>query len=207
VTNSGTGPTVGVVTMSDAVPTGLTATAISGTGWTCPTGTLTSPVTCTRSDALAAATSYPAITLTVNVAANAAASVTNTVTVTGGGELNTGNDTASDVTIIGSPSCTQPPSGLVSWWPLDGSGSDIADGNSGTVVGGQFVPAEVGSGFNSSQGIVSVPSAPNLNVSQFTLETWLRADNIPPPNMVVVWKGETGGGQDITAPYALLVSG
>ena len=55
---------------------------MSGTGWTC---TLTPSLGCTRSDALAAGASYPAITLTVSVAANAPASVTNTAAVTGGG--------------------------------------------------------------------------------------------------------------------------
>src|SRR5207247_8502394 len=39
-------------------------------------------------------------TLTVNVANNAAASITNTATVSGGGEINTSNDTANDVTTI-----------------------------------------------------------------------------------------------------------
>jgi hypothetical protein len=78
------------------VPAGLTPTAISGTGWTCtqPAGP------CTRSDALNASASYPAITLTVNVASNAPSSVTNTATVAGGGEINTGNDTATDPTNI-----------------------------------------------------------------------------------------------------------
>jgi uncharacterized repeat protein (TIGR01451 family) len=94
--NIGTGPTSGTVTVTDTLPSGLTATAISGTGWSCTLGTLT----CTRSDALAAGSSYPAITLTVNVASNAAASVTNTATVSGGGETNTGNDSANDTTTI-----------------------------------------------------------------------------------------------------------
>jgi hypothetical protein len=96
VTNSGGAATSGTVTVSDTIPAGLTATAISGTGWSCtqPAGP------CTRSDALNAGASYPAITLTVNVAGNAPASVTNTATVSGGGEVNTGNDTASDPTII-----------------------------------------------------------------------------------------------------------
>jgi hypothetical protein len=49
---------------------------------------------------LAAAARYPAITLTVNVANNAPASVTNTATVAGGGESNTANNTANDVTTI-----------------------------------------------------------------------------------------------------------
>jgi hypothetical protein len=73
----------------------LTATAIGGTGWGCTLATLT----CTRSDALAAGGSYP-LTLTVTVAGNAAASVTNGVTVSGGGESNTANDTAADLTTI-----------------------------------------------------------------------------------------------------------
>src|ERR1043166_1686370 len=95
-TNSGFATTTGTVTVVDTLPAGLTATAISGTGWSCVLGTLT----CTRSDALAAGSSYPVITLTVNVANNAAASVTNSVSVSGGGQTNTGNDTASDPTTI-----------------------------------------------------------------------------------------------------------
>ncbi len=66
VTNAGPGPTTGAVTVSDMLPAGLTATAISGPGWSC---TLT-PLTCTRSDALASGASYPVITVTVNVANN-----------------------------------------------------------------------------------------------------------------------------------------
>ncbi|HEV1996486.1 MAG TPA: FG-GAP-like repeat-containing protein [Candidatus Acidoferrum sp.] len=102
VTNSGQGPTVGTVTVVDNlpnVPNTLVATAMSGTGWTCTLGTLT----CTRSDVLAPAGSYPPITLTVNVPLNIQANVTNTATVSGGGETNTGNDTASDQTHIGPP--------------------------------------------------------------------------------------------------------
>ena len=95
-TNSGSVATNAAVSVTDTLPAGLTATAISGTGWTCVLGTLT----CTRSDVLAAGGNYPAITLTVNVANNAAASVTNTATVSGGGETNTANDTANDVTTI-----------------------------------------------------------------------------------------------------------
>ncbi len=96
VNNAGTGPTVGTVTVVDTLPAGLTATAIGGSGWTCTLATLT----CTRTDALATNLSYPAITVTVNVANNAPATVTNSVTVSGGGELNTGNDSATDLTVI-----------------------------------------------------------------------------------------------------------
>jgi uncharacterized repeat protein (TIGR01451 family) len=94
--NTGTVPTNGTVTVTDTLPSGLAATAISGAGWACVVASLT----CTRNDALAAGSSYPAITLTVNVASTAPSSVTNIVTIAGGGEANTSNDTASDPTTI-----------------------------------------------------------------------------------------------------------
>lgn len=94
VSNAGTAST-GLVTITDTVPVGLTATGISGSNWICPT--LTS---CHRSDVLASGNSYEPITLTVSVAGNAPGSVINSVTVSGGGEVNTSNDTANDVTTI-----------------------------------------------------------------------------------------------------------
>jgi uncharacterized repeat protein (TIGR01451 family) len=94
--NAGRSPTSGTVTVTDSLPAGLTATQIAGTGWTCVLNTLT----CTRGDVLAGSTSYPIITVTVNVAASATSPVTNTVTVSGGGEANTTNDTANDPTIV-----------------------------------------------------------------------------------------------------------
>ncbi|HWU51737.1 MAG TPA: Ig-like domain repeat protein, partial [Tahibacter sp.] len=100
--NTGAGPTSGTVTVTDTLPAGMTATAISGAGWSCTLGTLT----CTRSDALAAGSSYPAISLTVDVANNAPASVTNTAAVSGGGQINTANDNASDVTTIATAAYT-----------------------------------------------------------------------------------------------------
>jgi uncharacterized repeat protein (TIGR01451 family) len=105
VSSGGPGPTSGTVTVTDTIPAGLTATAIAGTGWSC-----TAPAgPCRRSDALAAGASYPPITVTVNVAANAPSSVTNIATVSGGGAFN--SKTASDVTTI-VPSLP-PGSGLV----------------------------------------------------------------------------------------------
>ena len=57
-------------------------------------------VDCSRSDALAPGASYEPVTITVNVAASAPASVTNTATISGGGDVNTTNNTATDVTTI-----------------------------------------------------------------------------------------------------------
>jgi len=85
--------TSGAVTVTDTLPAGLAATAIAGAGWNCSLATLT----CTRSDALAASGSYPAITLTVTVTANAPGSVTNQMSVSGGGAIG-GN--SGDITSI-----------------------------------------------------------------------------------------------------------
>ncbi len=79
--NGGPGVTSGTVTVTDTLPSGFTATALNGTGWSCVLGTLT----CTRSDTLGVGASYPAITLTVNVAANAPPAGINQVNLSGGG--------------------------------------------------------------------------------------------------------------------------
>jgi len=57
-------------------------------------------MTCTRADSLAAGASYPVITVTVNVSSSAPATVINSVTVSGGGELNANNSSASDATAV-----------------------------------------------------------------------------------------------------------
>ena len=98
VRNAGAAATSGQVTVTDSVPTGLTASTASGSGWSCTVSSQT--VSCSRSDALAASSSYPAITLAVAIASNASSSLTNTASVSGGGETNTANDSASDPTSI-----------------------------------------------------------------------------------------------------------
>src|SRR5260370_1118429 len=58
------GPTDGTtVTVTETVPSGLTLVSMAGTGWTCPAN----GTTCTRSDVLQPNSSYPVITVTVNV--------------------------------------------------------------------------------------------------------------------------------------------
>jgi uncharacterized protein (TIGR03437 family) len=102
VANVGAGPTFGQVLVTDLLPAGLTATAMSGTGWGCSVLQLT----CARADALAPSASYPPIAVTVGVAANVAASVTNVATVSGGGDSNSANNTASDLTVTVQPAIT-----------------------------------------------------------------------------------------------------
>jgi uncharacterized repeat protein (TIGR01451 family) len=118
VTNqSGASATSGVVTVTETVPTGMTLVSMAGTGWTCPAG----GTTCTRSDALNPGMSYPSITVTVNVAVNAAAQVTNQVNVSGGGAAGA---SANDPTAITTASPVVPV--VVSFSPGSGTGSSQA---------------------------------------------------------------------------------
>jgi phospholipase C len=90
---SGAGPTTGAVTVTDTLPSGLTATKIAGTGWTCTLGSLS----CSRSDALGPNSNYSDITVTVNIG-NSEGTVTNQVAVSGGGAPDAA---ATDPTTIG----------------------------------------------------------------------------------------------------------
>jgi uncharacterized repeat protein (TIGR01451 family) len=111
VTNqTGVSASSGVVTVTETLPAGLTLVAMTGTGWTCVGNA------CTRSDALAAGASYPAITVTVNVAANAASPQINQVGVSGGSSASAN---AADSTIVNSAS---PGISVVSVTPSSGSG-------------------------------------------------------------------------------------
>jgi uncharacterized repeat protein (TIGR01451 family) len=98
ITNTGSSPSVGLVTVTDTLPAGLTATSIGGAGWTCaqPLGP------CTRSDSLAPGASWPDIVLTVNVSPNPPATIVNVVSFTGGGDKG-GNNTAQNTVTFPQP--------------------------------------------------------------------------------------------------------
>lgn len=97
VSNAGPGNTIGTVSVTDTLPSGVTATSIGGSGWSCTV----SPLQCTRSDTLAVGGSYPDITLSVSTPT--AGDYTNTANVSGGGEASTvtGNNSAADPFTVG----------------------------------------------------------------------------------------------------------
>jgi hypothetical protein len=97
IRNNGGTASTGAVTVNATLGSGLTATAIAGTGWTCTLATLT----CTRSDALASATNYPDVTVTFNVASNAPSSSSISASVSGGGDVDLSNNTAGATVKIG----------------------------------------------------------------------------------------------------------
>jgi uncharacterized repeat protein (TIGR01451 family) len=94
------GSSSGVVTVNDTLPLGLTPTGTApSTGWSC--SIVSQTVSCSRSDGLAAGNSYVApITITASIAQTAPATITNTASVGGGGEINLANDTATDIATV-----------------------------------------------------------------------------------------------------------
>jgi uncharacterized repeat protein (TIGR01451 family) len=98
VNNVGTAASSGTILVTDALPAGLLSAGASGSGWSCTTSGQT--VTCSTASSIAAGTSAPPITLSVNVAASAPSNVTNTASVSGGADSNTANNSASDATVI-----------------------------------------------------------------------------------------------------------
>ena len=101
VSNIGLGATVGIVTVTDTLPAGLAPTAADRgiiNGWTVSIRGQT--ITASRSDVLASGASYAPLILKVSVSINTPARITNTVVVSGGGEFNSSNDTAVDLTPI-----------------------------------------------------------------------------------------------------------
>lgn len=166
VTNSGQTATSGTVTVTDTLPTGLSPTdADTGVinGWNVSFSGPT--IMATRSDALLGGQTYLDLTITVSVAVDAADSITNIATVSGGGETNTSNDSASDPTAIVSPN-QAPVNTLPAQFagtedtPLALSRISLADSDAGsgaekltfTVAAGTLtVSASVAGGVSSSQ--------------------------------------------------------
>jgi uncharacterized repeat protein (TIGR01451 family) len=101
VSNRGSLPTAGLVTVTDTLPPGVSPTEANNrtiNGWNVMVAGQT--VTATRNDALSPGGIYAPLPIIVSVSPTAPSRVTNIVTVAGGGELNTTNNSASDPTII-----------------------------------------------------------------------------------------------------------
>ena len=157
VYNSGNASTSGTVTAVATLPTGITPSASNvGTisGWSVAVSGQT--VTATRSDALAQGSGYTSLPLAVTVTSGAATSgLTNSVAVSGGGEVYTGNDTASDIiTVVVPPVNSLAASGVTSSGAnLNGSvnpgGTDTTvyfQYGTSTAYSSQSSPSDIGSG-------------------------------------------------------------
>ena len=81
--------------------------------------------------------------------------------------------------------CTPVVSGLVGWWPGDGSAMDIVGTNHGSLQGGATAvsPGLVNASFNfdGTNGYVSIPDSPELRPTNFTIEAWVKLDALDTP--------------------------
>jgi hypothetical protein len=122
--------------------------SMSGTGWSCDTGTMQ----CTSTATLAAGSSFPPITLVVNVGIPAPDSVTNTASVSGSGDNTPGNDTANDPTnlqkaaqapvfVTGPTDITYGQTGIASAGGGNGTGAFVfsSAGSTGCSVAGNTI--------------------------------------------------------------------
>lgn len=96
LTNVGSQPTTGAITVTDLLPNGLTFVSGAGAGFSCTAAGQT--VTCTRTTPLAP-TESATITLTVAVGDAASPSIVNTATVSTPGDNTAGNNTATTGTV------------------------------------------------------------------------------------------------------------
>ena len=159
---AGAGETSGSVTVTETVPVGMTLAGMSGTGWSCAGNT------CSRIDDLGAGASYQPITVTVNVANSAASSVTNTVTVAGGGDTG-GIKTANDLTTINSQTVTL----TINIAPAGGGTVTPASGMSfvrGAVANLQATPS-AGYSFIDWTGSVANPNSAESTITLNSAQT------------------------------------
>ncbi len=106
VSNTGTAVASGTISVTDTLPLGLTFDSVVAPGWTC--SALAQVVTCATSTVPIAAQASIAISLAVDVAGNAPASVINHATVSCQSPCSTQGNPATDPTTI-APSATVPP--------------------------------------------------------------------------------------------------
>jgi hypothetical protein len=181
---AGAGPTSGTVTLTEVPPAGFTLVSMAGTGWTC-----TSLPVCTRSDALSGGSSYPAVTVTVNVSPAAPGQLTNEAGVSAGGAATAGRVT--DLTVItaysGAPSvsidtpaanATLSGTTAIGGWALENTsvvGPNAVSSVTVLVDGGQVGTATYGgprpdicSVFSGRSGCPNVGWNYNLSVSSLT---------------------------------------
>jgi hypothetical protein len=163
VSNSAGGAaTNSAVTVTETVPTGMTLVSMAGAGWTC-----TTLPTCTRSDALAGGGSYPAITVRVNVAANAGTPLSNQVSVSGGGAASaSGSDpTTVDVIFVSgsnstvtassvSPAADGATTATITVTLKDGSGNPVSGKTVALSQGTAHSTISAASGASNASGVV-----------------------------------------------------
>ena len=104
---------------------------------------------------------------------------TKNLTYPGGGQF-TDSYTSTALTLTaGNANCTTLPANAVSWYRAEGNAVDSVDGNNGTASGGvSYATGEIGQAFSFDgvNGSVNVPMSSNLQLTNVTLEFWMKGD-------------------------------
>jgi hypothetical protein len=97
------------------------------------------------------------------------------------------------VLTVNTGSCVSVPTGIVSWWPGEGNGNDVAGSNPGTVNSGvSYSAGEVGQAFNfnGTSGTIVVPASGTMNVglsNGLTVECWIKPADLTVRHPIVEW--------------------
>lgn len=200
------GATNAKVTVTETVPSGETLVSMAGAGWTCPGAGGAN--TCDRSDMLATGASYPAITVTVNVAATAASPQLNQVSVSGGGTM--GSVSTSDPTTVTAPTIAtisvSPSSPSIGIGGTQQFTATARDGNGNVISGVTFTWA------SSATTIASISmSGLATGLSAGTAQITASASGVTSPQdpLTVTSTIACGSGSEslLSGQYALLLRG
>src|SRR5438045_1087547 len=79
---------------------------------------------------------------------------------------------------IEAANCTPAPTGLIGWWPGDGTANDLLGANNGLLLGGASASAVGIDGsafsFDGTNGYVQIADFPTLRPTNLTIEAWVR---------------------------------
>ena len=95
-------------------------------------------------------------------------------------------------------SCVPAPSGIVSWYTMDGTTADREIANTPSATNAvSFVAGKVGQGVSlGSGGFIDIPDSASLALQRITLDAWARPDGPGPNNdsygSVIIGKANSG---------------
>ena len=153
IQNTGSGPTgdptngSNPLTVTDTLNSDFAFVSSDSTGWNC--GASGQTVTCTNDSAIASGSSYPALTLTVNVSASATpGQVSNTFNVTGGAGVSATASNTDTVTIVPAPKLAVQKAhpgtftqGSTAEWDISVTNTASGGATSGTVTVSDTLPS------------------------------------------------------------------
>lgn len=95
------------------------------------------------------------------------------------------------------PIAIPPPSGIVGWWPLDGSGNDLVGGHTAEVGGAAtFGAGRVGQALQLARnGGATIPAAAALDVGAgngLTIDAWINPSDVTTGAPIIEWNSPLG---------------